>query len=50
MVEVPDFEYGEEPVILTKSIYCAKCMSEMKSIRKGEFRCLNCGQRYIEKE
>ena len=50
MVDTPKFEYGEEPIHLTKSVYCAKCMSEMKCIRKGEFICENCGERYIEKE
>lgn len=32
------------------SLYCANCMSEMKSIKKKEFMCLECGQKYIEKE
>ena len=50
MVDVPEFEYGEEPIKISKSMYCAKCMSEMKCIREREFRCLNCGQRYIEEK
>ena len=50
MVEIPNFEKGEDSIAINKSIYCAKCMSEMKSIRKKEFQCEHCGQKYIEKE
>lgn len=50
MVETPKFEYGEEPVFISKIVYCAKCKSEMKSIRKGEFICEKCGEKFIEKE